>query len=134
MTSKMLNLPPVAAYHLRQASLSELGDAASDIATASSLAGRTSHPEWFAGHVERFDQYRALLDAIGWEDPEPVEVDLAKHARAFFAGLEVLLETERDLARVSGEKDGGRERRRTAERHIEQIEACLESALVVIGI
>ncbi|MGO9448224.1 MAG: hypothetical protein ACLP04_06160 [Solirubrobacteraceae bacterium] len=134
MTRKMLNLPPEAAYQVREASLGELGDAAADIATASSLAGRESHPEWFRGHVERFDQHRALLDAIGWEDPEPVEIDLAEHGRAFFAGLELLLETELYLARVSKENEGGNHQRRTAERHIEQIEACLASALVVIGI
>ena len=79
---------------VRSAALTELGEAAAQIEEASIGYEKERHPENFAGPLKRFDETRALVDALGWSDSERV-IDLDVHGQALARALESRLITER---------------------------------------
>ncbi len=78
----------------------ELGAAASEIDKVSIEWGRHEHPEWYEKPLAKFDATRALLDVVGWGEPEqadPVEIDLDEHKGALLAALREQMELHRGL-------------------------------------
>jgi hypothetical protein len=128
--SEILTVPAAIAVHLRQALLSELGGAGSEIQYGVQLEHPDLHPERIAEHLERFDRYRALLDAIGWTrpaDPQPVQVDLDTHRWALLSTLESLLSIQRDFLDIPSHLAAGAEQKLDFEPQVRELEQFLDA-------
>ena len=71
-----------------------LGNAASRVAKVTYTPDREFHPEWYAPHRERFEHACALLDLIGWSEPQqsvPIQVNAREHGQTMIEALEVRL-------------------------------------------
>jgi hypothetical protein len=126
--STTLTVPAEIAGHLRCGLHMELGHAAEEIATLSTLRDRESYPDWYAEPLQQLDAARALLDAVGWsltDSPEPVEIDLDQHRPILVAALTGLLEIERDLVDVDPSFEGAERQRKRASRAVREIEGFL---------
>lgn len=82
---------------VRSAALTEMGEAAEQIAQASLGYEKERHPEHFSEPLIRFDRARALVDALRWSDHERI-INLDVHAQALARALEARLAVERNHA------------------------------------
>jgi hypothetical protein len=126
--STTLTVPAEIVGHLRCGLHMELGHAAGEIATLSTLRDRESYPDWYVEPLQQLDAARALLDAVGWsltDSPEPVEIDLDQHRPIFVAALTGLLEIERDLTDVDPSFEGAERQHKRASRAVREIEGFL---------
>jgi hypothetical protein len=72
--STTMTVPAEIVGHLRCGLHVELGHAAEEIATLSTLRDRESYPDWYAEPLRKLDAARVLLDAVGWsmiDTPSP---------------------------------------------------------------
>jgi hypothetical protein len=128
--SEMLSVPAAITVHLRQALLSELGGAGSEIQYGVEIKDPDLHPERIAEHVERFDRYRALLEEIGWTrpaNPQPLHLDMGRHDWALLTTLESQLSTLRDLLEVPADYSGAPAQKRELEPQVREIERFLDA-------
>ncbi|HEY5342889.1 MAG TPA: hypothetical protein VIJ66_04440 [Solirubrobacteraceae bacterium] len=89
-----LTVPAEMVGHLRNGLHSVIGGAARDISQTTEQPGREHHPESYEEPREHYDRTCALLDLIGWGDPEQptqAQVDLPTHRWALMEALDVLL-------------------------------------------
>lgn len=71
-----------------------LSNAASRVAKVTYTPDREFHPEWYTPHRERLERACALLDLIGWSQPEqsaPIQVNAREHGQAMIEALEARL-------------------------------------------
>jgi hypothetical protein len=128
--SEMLTVPAAITVHLRQALLSELGGAGSEIQYGVEIKDPDLHPERIAEHVERFDRYRALLDTIGWTrpaNPQPLHLDLGRHEWALLTTLEGQLSTLRDLVKIPADYSRASEQKLELEPQVRELEQFLDA-------
>ncbi len=126
--STILIVPAEIVGHLRCGLHMELGHAAEEIATLSTLRDRESYPGWYAEPLQQLDAARALLDAVGWntiDNPKPVEIEVDRHRPILVAALICLLEIESDLVDVDPSFEGAVRQRRRASRAVREIESFL---------
>jgi hypothetical protein len=126
--SRSLVVPPAVVPILRSALINEVGDAASEISTVSSLAEREWHPQWFASHLDHFDTHRSLLDLVGWGESDgqtELEIDLDWHRAPLLNALINQLDLELDLMDVDPTIGGAARQRRRAEISARAIESFL---------
>jgi|CZKG01.1.fsa_nt_gi hypothetical protein len=100
----MTTIPADAVLRLREALYGQLGDIAEELASLVRTPGHERHTEW-SEPVARFDRTRALLDEIGWNEPDPeqrAEIDLDQHRQVIVAALSDQLESERYLMAEQG--------------------------------
>jgi hypothetical protein len=109
--SATLTVPSEMVRYLRDGLHNEIGNAAQAISQVVVEAGHDQHPEWYREPLEHFDQLRALLDLIGWDDtstPAEVRVNLREHQRAILAalGVEMIVATDDlgEATRVDAER------------------------------
>ena len=126
--STTLTVPAEIVGHLRCGLHMELGHAAGEIATLSTLRDRESYPDWYTEPLQQLDAARALLDAVGWsltDSPDSVEIDLDRHGPILVTALVGLLEIERDLMEVDLSFEGAEQQRTRASRAVREIESFL---------
>ncbi|HUB73081.1 MAG TPA: hypothetical protein VL979_03455 [Solirubrobacteraceae bacterium] len=126
--STTLTVPAEIVGHLRCGLHIELGHAAEEIATLSTLRDRETYPGWYAEPLQQLDAARALLDVVRWstiEDSEPVTIDFDQHQPILVAALTGLLEIERDLMDVDPSFEGAERQRKRASRAVGEIESFL---------
>jgi len=126
--STTLTVPAEIVGHLRCGLHMELGHAAEEIATLSTLRDRETYPGWYAEPLQQLDAARALLDVVRWspiDDSEPVTIDFDQHQPILVAALTGLLEIERDLMDVDPSFEGGERQRKRASRAVREIESFL---------
>ena len=93
-TFAAVSVPGEVAGLLRSGLHVALGQTAQAIDSATIEAGREAAPGLYAVLLAEFDDARALLDAIGWVDEEPVapvSLDLAEHRSALLHALQMAL-------------------------------------------
>jgi len=89
-TTHTITIPADMVGRVRNSLFGELGGAAHDVGQASEQWGRESHPEWFADPLAAFDRARALMDHLGWTEPNPpaaAQIDVAVYGDLFLATL-----------------------------------------------
>jgi hypothetical protein len=87
---------------LRLALLLEVGVPANKLGEASITHEKAKHPELFEEPLAELDEYRTVLDILGWSEPErqePVSLDLDRYRGLIAKALYSLLEVERDCVR-----------------------------------
>ena len=103
---------------LRLALLLELGVPANELADASITDEKTKHPELFTGPLAELDEYRAVLDVLGWSEPasqDAVSFDLERYRKLIAKALYSLLEVEQDCIKdEAGNTDSDSEGARAA--------------------
>lgn len=105
-----VTVSPELAKLLRSALLSELGEPVEKLADASLAAEKEKHPEWFLEPLAALDGLRAVLEAIGWGEPErqePVNLDLDVLGAAVAKALKTQLEVEHDYAKREQDDPAG---------------------------
>jgi len=115
------------APELRAALLLKLGDACGDISDATSLRDMEVRQDRLAEPLGRFDAFRSVIDAIGWE-PVATEIDAEPHRWALTTALRSVLEIEREYAEVDPRMDGAAKQRERANKNIREIEAFAAAA------
>jgi hypothetical protein len=126
--STTLTIPAEIVAHLRCGLHIELGHAAEEIATLSTLRDRETLPDWYTGPLQQLDIARAMLDAVGWsttETPPRVEIDLDQHLTMLVTALTGLLAIERDLMDVDPLFDRAERQRKRASLAVREIEGFL---------
>lgn len=124
------NIPAEAVVILRSALLSELGVAAGELDEASLSHDKEHHPEWFLKPLAALDAQRAVLDLLGWGEPDsqgPVPINLGPHRDVIAKAMRTRLEVERDYMNETSVK-GARQQRETATRNARVIEGFLKSS------
>jgi hypothetical protein len=123
------NIPPEVVAILRSALLSDLGVAAGELDEASLSHDKEHHPEWFLEPLAALDAQRAVLDLLGWGEPDsqgPVPIELNAHRDVIAKAMRTRLEVERDYMNETSVK-GARQQRETATRNARVIEGFLSA-------
>jgi len=123
------NIPADAVAILRSALLSDLGVAAGELDEASLSHDKEHHPEWFLRPLAALDAQRAVLDLLGWREPDaqdPVPINLNAHRDVIAEAMRTRLEVERDYMNETSVK-GARQQRETATRNARVIEEFLSA-------
>jgi hypothetical protein len=123
------HIQPEVVVILRSALLSDLGVAAGELDEASLSHDKEHHPEWFLKPLATLDAQRAVLDLLGWSEPEaqdPVPINLDAHRDVIAKAMSTRLEVERDYMNETS-VEGARQQRETATRNARVIEEFLSA-------
>ncbi|MGN6371535.1 MAG: hypothetical protein ACTHM1_00870 [Solirubrobacteraceae bacterium] len=105
---KKFTIPAGLVRSVRLGLHTELGTAADEIETVSVERGRHEHPEWYEKPLAKLDATRALLDVVGWGEPEQaaeVDIDLDEHREALLAALTEQTTLHRELVEEADQVD-----------------------------
>jgi hypothetical protein len=123
------HIPPKAIVILRSALLSELGVPAGHVEEASMTHDKEKHPERFLQPLALLDRHRAVLDLLGWSEPDiqdSVPIDLDAHLAVIANAMRTRLDVERDYMNETNVR-GARRQRETATRNARVIEEFLSA-------
>jgi hypothetical protein len=112
--AQLITVPAEMLRELRNGLHTVLGDAAQGISQITDAGGRESHPEWYAEHRERFERTWALLDLIGWSEPQhpsALRLDFRQHGQAMIEALDVRLLVAEDDVKEADTVDAERAKR-----------------------
>lgn len=124
------HIPAIAVAILRSALLSQLGVPAGELDEACMSPNKEKHPERFLEPVRVLDAHRAVLDAIGWQEPdkqEPVSLDIDAHRAVIAQAMCTRLEVEHDYMSEHAEVAGAKQQRHTAVHNARIIEEFLNA-------
>jgi hypothetical protein len=122
------HIPAVAVVILRSALLSELAGPADELDQACGSREKEKHPERFLAPLRTLDTYRAVLDAIGWQQPdrqEPIYLDIDAHRVAIETAMRARLAVEHDYMNERARVPGVVQQRATAAHNARAIEEFL---------
>ncbi len=122
------HIPAVAVAILRSALLSQLGIPAGELDEACMSPDKEKHPERFLEPLRALDAHRAVLDAIGWQEPdkqEPVSLDIDAHRAVIAQAMRTRLEVEHDYMNEHADVAGAKQQRHTAVHNARVIEEFL---------
>jgi hypothetical protein len=101
LVNGLVTVPAELSRELRRGLRSLLGDAAAAMLQTSELSASAQHRESYAQPRALLAEACALLDQVGWEDPQApyaVQVDLRRHHRALGGALRAALLVAEDEA------------------------------------
>lgn len=120
--------PAVAIVILRSALLSELAGPADELDQACGSHEKEKHPERFLAPLRTLDTYRAVLDAISWQQPdrqEPIYLDIDAHRVAIEKAMRARLAVEHDYMNERARVRGAEQQRAAAANNARVIEEFL---------
>jgi ribosome-binding protein aMBF1 (putative translation factor) len=123
-----LTVPAEMVGHLRKGAYIVLGHAAHAIAQITERPDRERHPERYEEPREHFNRICALLDLIGWGDPEQatdIRVDLREHRWALTEALDEALKIADADMEEADVVDAARAERGQAPKRADTIERVL---------
>jgi hypothetical protein len=124
----VVNVPAEVVVILRSALLSEMGVPAGQLEQASLDHGKEHRPESFLKPLAALDEYRAVLDVIGWEEPqtqEPASFDLDTYRSEIARAMLTRLDVEWDYMQVDPALKGSERQRENATGNAQIIEEFL---------
>jgi hypothetical protein len=112
--STIITVPAEIVSQVRIGLPNVLADGAEEITAAVEREGYERSPKWFQGGRAKLERACALLDLIGWSEPEraaAVRVDLREHGKALNEALRVMLMVGEDDLEEADPVDAARARR-----------------------